>query len=181
MTNIRLKSIDQYMDVSSKNNYHSFHLKDSIEKRMARIHASSRDSSRTPMQWDSSPNAGFSKGKPWFYVNPNYKTINVANEAKDPYSILNFYKKCLYYRKNSEVALWGDYTEYYRFSNLIYVYKRTYKNKQLLIVCSFSRHSLPWRNIKEFRGRKGKLVLCNYPNPEHGRLKPYEARVYEYN
>lgn len=54
MTNIKLASIDQYVDVSSHNNYHTFHLKDSVEKRMERIHASSRDSARTPMQWDDS-------------------------------------------------------------------------------------------------------------------------------
>ena len=82
--------------------------------------------------------------------------------------------------ENSDVALWGDYKEYDRLSNQLYVYKRTYQQKSLLIVCSFSTHSLKWHNIKEFRGRKGKLVICNYPNPVHGMLKPYEARVYEY-
>ena len=157
MTNIKLASIDQYVDVSSHNNYHTFHLKDSVEKRMERIHASSRDSARTPMQWDDSKNAGFTTGKPWFYINPNYRKINVAAEEEQPFSILKLYR-----------------------SNQLYVYKRTYQQKSLLIVCSFSTHSLKWHNIKEFRGRKGKLVICNYPNPVHGMLKPYEARVYEY-
>ncbi|MCM1086942.1 MAG: alpha-glucosidase, partial [Muribaculaceae bacterium] len=142
MTNIRLDSIDKYMDVSSKNNYHSFHLKDSVAKRLARIHASSRDSSRTPMQWDSSENAGFTTGTPWFYINPNYHKINVADEEKDPQSILNFYRKCLEYRKKSEAALWGDYSEYYKYSERIFVYRRSYQNKRLLIVCSFSPHKL---------------------------------------
>lgn len=180
MTNIRLKSIDQYIDVSSKNNFHSFNLKDSLEKRMERIHASSRDSSRTPMQWDSSKNAGFTTGKPWFYVNPNYKQINVADEEKDPLSVLNFYRRCLHYRKQSDVALWGDYKEYYKTNSHFYVYTRTFKDNVLLIVCSFSSHNRHWNNLKEFHGQKGKLVLCNYPNPIHGMLKPYEARVYEY-
>lgn len=180
MTNIKLASIDQYVDVSSHNNYHTFHLKDSVEKRMERIHASSRDSARTPMQWDDSKNAGFTTGKPWFYINPNYRKINVAAEEEQPFSILKLYRRCLRYRKNSDVALWGDYKEYDRLSNQLYVYKRTYQQKSLLVVCSFSTHSLKWHNIKEFRGRKGKLVICNYPNPVHGMLKPYEARVYEY-
>ena len=180
MTNIQLDSIDKYIDVSSKNNYHSFHLKDSVAKRLARIHASSRDSSRTPMQWDSSENAGFTTGTPWFYVNPNYYKINVADEEKDPQSILNFYRRCLKYRKKSEAALWGDYTEYYKASECLFVYRRSYKNKHLLIVCSFSPYKLIWRNIREFRGRKGRLVICNYKNPKRGILKPYEARVYEY-
>lgn len=180
MTNIRLDSIDKYIDVSSKNNYHNFHLKDSVAKRLARIHASSRDSSRTPMQWDSSENAGFTTGTPWFYINPNYNKINVADEEKDPQSILNFYRKCLKYRKKSEVALWGDYAEYYKSSERLFVYRRSYKNKYLLIVCSFSPHKLKWHNIREFRGKKGHLAICNYKNPKRGILKPYEARVYEY-
>lgn len=181
MTNIRLKSIDQYLDVSSKNNYHRFHLKDSVEKRMARIHASSRDSSRTPVQWDSTKNAGFTTGRPWFYINRNYKKINVADQEKDPQSILNFYRKCIKYRKKSEAALWGSFTEYYKASEYLYVYKRSYKSKHLLIVCSFCPHRMIWRNIKEFRGKKGRIVICNYKRPEHGILKPYEARVYEYD
>ena len=132
------------------------------------------------LQWDDSKNAGFTTGKPWFYINPNYRKINVAAEEEQPFSILKLYRRCLRYRKNSDVALWGDYKEYDRLSNQLYVYRRTYQQKSLLIVCSFSTHSLKWHNIKEFRGRKGKLVICNYPNPVHGMLKPYEARVYEY-
>ena len=109
MTNIKLASIDQYVDVSSHNNYDTFHLKDSVEKRMERIHASSRDSARTPMQWDDSKNAGFTTGKPWFYINPNYRKINLAAEEEQPFGILKLYRRCLRYRKNSDVALWGDY------------------------------------------------------------------------
>ena len=104
----------------------------------------------------------------------------LQKDEEQPFSILKLYRRCLRYRKNSDVALWGDYKEYDRLSNQLYVYKRTYQQKSLLIVCSFSTYSLKWHNIKEFRGRKGKLVICNYPNPVHGMLKPYEARVYEY-
>ena len=42
------------------------------------IHAKSRDNARTPMQWDASEQAGFTRGKPWIKVTPNYKEINVA-------------------------------------------------------------------------------------------------------
>ena len=54
-----------------------------------------RDNSRTPMQWDDSTNAGFSEHKPWFPVNPNYTTINVAQQQQDKDSILNFYKQLI--------------------------------------------------------------------------------------
>ncbi|HAF26064.1 MAG TPA: glucohydrolase [Lachnospiraceae bacterium] len=181
MTNIRLKSIDQYIDVSSKTNYHRFHTKDPVEKRMERIYASSRDSARTPMQWDDSENAGFSSAKPWFYVNPNYRKINVKAEEADKYSILNFYRKCLNYRKNSDVILWGKYKEFFRGDNYIYMYERSYKGKSVLVVCSFADHEIKWRLPKAYAGKKGKLVICNYRTHDLRTLKPYEARVYEIN
>jgi oligo-1,6-glucosidase len=179
MTNIRLKSIDQYNDVSSKTNFERFHKDDPLWKRMARIYLSSRDSSRTPVQWDSSENAGFTKGEPWFYVNPNYKKINVADEEKDPLSILNFYRKCLAYRKNSEVALWGSYKEYFRADNYVYMYERELYGKRLLVVCSFADHEVKFRLPMSMVGKKGKLVICNYKSHTTRTLQPYEARVYE--
>lgn len=179
MTNIRLESIDQYVDVSSRTNFHRFHINDPIEKRMERIYLSSRDSARTPMQWDDSENAGFTTGKPWFYVNPNYTSINVRAEEADEYSILNFYRKCLSYRKKSDVVLWGTYKEYFRGDNYIYMYERCYKGKKILIVCSFADHDIAWRLPRDLAGKKGKLVICNYPSHSVRILRPYEARVYE--
>lgn len=181
MTNIRLKSIDQYIDVSSKNNYNTFHLKDSVEKRMARIHASSRDSARTPMQWDSTEYGGFTTGTPWFYVNPNYRDINVEKEEKEPDSVLNFYRKCLAYRKSSQVALWGDYREHFKHSNHIYMYERRWKQERLLVICSFSKTPIKFSLPKECKGGKWKLQLCNYKDsrPDDLILKPYETRIYK--
>ncbi len=184
MTNIRLSSIDQYIDVSSKNNYETFHKKDSEEKRMARIHASSRDSSRTPMQWNDSENAGFSRAKPWFTVNPNYKEINVEKEEKEPFSILNFYRKCLNYRKKSETALWGSYREYDKHNPVIYMYERRWKEKRLLVVCSFAEHRIGFSFPKGYEKLQGKIALCNYEladaSYEPCRLRPFEARIYEF-
>ena len=131
------------------------------------------------MQWSGAENAGFTTGKPWFYVNPNYKKINVEDEEKDPLSILNFYRKCLAYRKNSEVALWGTYKEYFRTDNYIYMYERALYGRKLLVVCSFADHDLKFKLPMEYTGKHGKLVICNYAEHEVRTLKPYEARVYE--
>ena len=196
MTNIKLDSIDKYVDVSSINNYHSFHVKDSIEKRLARIHASSRDSSRTPMQWDDSANAGFSTVTPWFHVNPNYREINVAKEEKEADSILNFYRKCLDYRKHSDVALWGSYREHDKWNSKLYVYSRSFGEEGLLVVCSFSAEPVRWELSKEYRNCDLRVALCNYEVEDLQKdtvevcdtkscgtksyiLRPYEARVYE--
>ena len=181
MTNIRLESIDQYIDVSSKNNYHTFHLKDSVKSRMARIHASSRDSARTPMQWDSTEHAGFTTGTPWFGVNPNYRDINVEVEETQPDSVLNFYRKCLEYRKHSEVALWGDYREHKKHSRQLYMYERRWKGERLLVICSFVGKPVRIQLPAECKGAKWKLQLCNYQDskPSDLMLRPYETRIYK--
>lgn len=186
MTNIALDSIDKYIDVSSITNYHKFHLKDSVEKRLARIHASSRDSSRTPMQWDATENAGFTAATPWFYVNPNYKEINVAAQEEDPNSILNFYRKCITYRKQSAVALWGDYRELNAGSRTIYMYERNLPKagakreaKKLLVICSFSERTQVFHLPGNYRNNQYKLVIGNYPKSNLTKLRPYEVRIYE--
>jgi len=75
-------------------------------------HLVGRDPERTPMQWDDSPNAGFSAPAVkdlWLPLAPNYKDVNVESELKDPRSTLNFYRNLLACRKASPALLWGDY------------------------------------------------------------------------
>ncbi len=182
MMNIRLTSIDQYVDVSSKTNYHTYHLKESVEERLKRIHVSSRDSSRTPMQWNDSVHAGFSDVNPWFYVNSNYKKVNVAEEEKDPDSILNFYRRCLALRKQSKTLIYGKYTEFFPKDPELFVYERVLDNERYLIICSFSRLPYKMRIPKPYKNANGELVLCNYSDApkKDNWLKPYEARVYRY-
>lgn len=182
MMNIRLTSIDQYVDVSSKTNYNTYHLKESVEKRLQRIHVSSRDSSRTPMQWDDSPHAGFSTVEPWFFVNSNYKKVNVAAEEKDDDSILNFYRRCIALRKSSETLIYGKYNEYFPKHKELYTYERALNNERYLIVCSFSRLPHRMRIPDSYNGCTGEMVLCNYSDEplKDNWLKPYEARVYRY-
>ena len=189
MTNIRLFSIDEYMDVSSKNNYHRYNIKDSVARRLERIYNSSRDSARTPVQWSEAANAGFSTSKPWFYVNENYHRINVENEERDPDSILNFYRKCLALRKKERTLLYGGYEEYDAENPHFYIYGRKWGGERFLILCSFSDRVRSVRLPKEYRQERGHLVLCNYPEDQgreedgrYGKLtfRPYEARVYRY-
>ena len=156
MTNIALDSIDKYNDVVSVYAYHHFHTHEPVEKRLRRIHISSRDSARTPMQWSASENAGFSEHEPWFYVNPNYKTVNAEAEDKDPESILNFYRKCLQLRKSSETLLKGSYREYRRFSSRIYMYERAYEGEKILVICSFSKKEIGCRIPRAFYKGSGK-------------------------
>ena len=178
MTNIRLGSIEEYEDVATKNAYHSFRRRQTEEKRLRHVHLASRDSARTPVQWNSSPNAGFSDVKPWFSVNPNYREVNAEKEEADSQSVLHFYRRCLRLRKGSDTLLWGDYREYFPQHPHLYVYERSCGTERILVVCSFSKKEQSWKLPKGYAWEGCTLLLCNYaeePVPE--RLRPYEARV----
>jgi glycosidase len=138
---------------------------------------SSRDSARTPVQWDDSENAGFTTGTPWFYVNQNYKTINVAQQEQDPDSILNFYKRVIKLRKTLPVVRYGRYKELRRRSRKLYMYTREMPGEKLLVVCSFSKRPMKLKVPLSFDLSNAKLILTNYPTTDT-RLQPYECRVY---
>jgi len=180
MTNIKLRSIEQYLDVASKNLYHMFHKNEPQEKRMQRIHVSSRDSARTPVQWSDAPNAGFSTAEPWFYVNQNYRTINAAAQENDPGSILNFYRRALELRKNCETLLFGGYREWFPGSAKLYMYERALEGERILVIISFRHSELRCRLPEGFSAGRGELLLGNYPEPEIGTLRPYEAQIWRW-
>ncbi|MGA7442175.1 MAG: alpha-glucosidase C-terminal domain-containing protein, partial [Candidatus Sulfotelmatobacter sp.] len=97
-----------------------------------------RDGERTPMQWDDSENAGFTKGTPWLPVPPTYKTHNVANESKDPDSILEFYKSVLKLRHTNDALLNGNYTAINESNANVLSYLRVYKDKAVVVSLNMS-------------------------------------------
>jgi alpha-glucosidase len=97
-----------------------------------------RDGERTPMQWDESQNAGFSKGKPWLAVPPTYKTHNVADESKNPDSVLSFYKKVLALRHSNPALLDGIYVPLNENDPHVLSYLRSYENQAVLVVLNMS-------------------------------------------
>ena len=97
-----------------------------------------RDGERTPMQWDNSPNAGFTKGIPWLPVPTSYETHNVATEKADPSSILNFYRNLLALRHKNAALLEGDYVAVNDADPNVYSYLRRYKDKAVLVAINLS-------------------------------------------
>jgi len=97
-----------------------------------------RDGERTPMQWDGSENAGFSKATPWLPVPPAYKTHNVAAEAQQPDSVLEFYKKVLKLRHTSRALLDGSYTPLHESDQNVFSYLRSYKGEVVLVALNMS-------------------------------------------
>jgi len=97
-----------------------------------------RDGERTPMQWDENENAGFSQTAPWLPVPPTAKTHNVADESKDPESVLTFYKKVLKLRHTNKALLEGTYTALNENDQNVLSYLRTYKGQAVLVVLNMS-------------------------------------------
>ena len=182
MLNINLPELEMYKDVMAQNNIDvatRFMPRSTAMKLLAR---SSRDNARTPVQWSAEENAGFTTGKPWFFVNENYREINVAGQEEDPNSLLNFYRRVLKFKKETPVAVWGDYKEYYPKDKNFYVYERSHEGKRLLVICSFSKKLLRFEAPEGFDLEKGELVLSNYDNHfvimNGFTSHPYEMRVY---
>ena len=179
MTNWRPESTSMYEDVQTRNQHPAW----PEEKRLALYHRASRDSARTPVQWTDGENAGFTTGTPWFYVNENYKDINVEQALHDPDSILNFYKKAIALRKSLPVVRDGSYQEYYRGSDKLYVYARETKEQKLLVICSFTDKPVRFQAPYNFSLGDMKLLLTNYDGTREENsflTRPYEARVYLY-
>jgi alpha-glucosidase len=97
-----------------------------------------RDGERTPMQWDNTPNAGFTKGIPWLPIPVSYRTHNVASEQKDQYSILVFYQNLLKLRHTNRALLDGDYVELNEDDPNVLSYLRRYKDQAVLVVINMS-------------------------------------------
>ncbi len=186
MLNIALDSIDDYKDVSMKNNYYgALKMHMNKEKAFSNAIKSTRDNSRTPVQWSSGENAGFSDGTPWFSINPNYKSINVEEEENDPNSVLNHYKKLIRFKKENKVAIYGSYKEYCKNSPYIYVYSREYMGEKLLVINSFTTKQIHFKVPKDFDINGKAPILCNYNNNSSCNntinLRPYESRVYYFH
>jgi oligo-1,6-glucosidase len=181
MSNIRFKNIEQYNDLQTRNRYYLF-LKESKEKAAAYLlnqQELSRDNSRTPMQWDASATAGFTKGKPWLPVNDNKTIVNVESSEKDQQSILHFVRNMIQLRKeNKEVLVYGKYTLLDKDNPDVYSYTREGGGKKLLIMLNFRSHAAMANSGLDLS--KAKVLIGNYAKPSgDGHLQSYEAVVLE--
>ena len=180
MTNWYPEDPELYEDVQTRWQYNNVATKRSPEKRLQRLWHGSRDSARTPVQWSDEPNAGFTTGTPWFYVNENYPEINVAQQEQDEESVLNFYRKAIKLRRELSCVRHGNYKEYGKLSGSFYTYSREDDKERLLVVCSFTSKTKKWKVPAGFDLGTAELLLANYPATSSTTLMPYETRVYHW-
>ncbi|CAI6087289.1 glycoside hydrolase family 13 protein [Cohnella sp. JJ-181] len=178
MTNVRYP-IEDYRDIELLNLYKERtgrgYPHDEV---MASIHAKGRDNARTPMQWDASPQAGFTSGEPWIRVNPNYSEINAAEQLKDPDSIFSYYRRLIALRKDRKAIVYGDYELLLPEHRDVFAYTRRLDGDTILVLCNFYGAHVSFDLPGTLTGDR-QLLIANYADePPRGTLRPYEARMY---
>ncbi len=186
MTNAKFNSIDDYQDVDTRNKYFGLKQKGGdIEAFLEGQKQTSRENSRTPFQWDSTVNSGFTTGKPWLKVNQNFATINAEVQEKDLNSVLNYFRKIVKLRKNNPVFIYGQYTLLDKENPNVYSYTRELDGKKMLIALNFSGENAIYE--PGFSLVNSKIISSNYNNNivadknNTPILRPYEAIIIEIN
>ena len=182
MINMPFQDISEYRDVESLN-FYNMKLKAgwNKEKIMEYLARNSRDNGRTPMQWDDTENAGFSKKTPWIAVNPSYKEINAKECLNDPDSVFYHYKKLVQLRKEKKVMVYGNFKMLYREHPKVFAYSRNYRNEQIIVICNFTSDKT---EVPQMNGLTEKnILLSNYENLMTDKnvlyLRPYEAIIFQ--
>ncbi len=184
MTNASFTDIREYRDLEAIDNYNDLIGRRGISKEEAlkMLRLKSRDNARTPMQWDDSAAAGFTKGIPWIGVNPNYKEINVRKCLEDDDSVFHYYQKLIKLRHEFPVITDGKYELLDADNDKVYSYLRKGEKEILVVICNFSDEILPYEQ-KVFSGENSRLLLSNDKNAAEMlsyrlELCPYGAYVY---
>jgi glycosidase len=179
MSNCRMR-MDEYDDIATHDQFRRALLAGiSEDHAMEFMYRRSRDNSRTPFHWDASENAGFTKGKPWLKVNPNYRTINVQAQMQAPQSVLAYYKKLIFLRQHSE---WSDALTYGEFQpaleayETLIAYRRIASDKSVWVIHNFS--AFPCEIEQE--DVSGEMILSNLDvGARQGKwvLQPYQSLI----
>lgn len=181
MTNYPFESIETFNDVAVKNDYQIVKAQGGdVDVLLAKYKDENRDNSRTPMQWDDTLNGGFTNGEPWFPVNPNYKSINVAQQLEDKHSVLQFYKDLIQLRKSNDVYVYGQFDLVDADNSQVFAYTRTLNDKKVLIVGNLTEKEA--KLDVPLDTNSASVKLYNYDgNVDIKHLRPYEACVMELN
>ena len=180
MVNAKFDKIEDYRDIEVFAEYEKVKnaggdLKQFIEDQKT---GGARDNGRTPFQWDSSTNGGFTTGTPWLKVNDNHTVLNVEAQDKDPNSVLNYFRKMVQLRKKNPVLVYGKYTLLDKENPNVYAYTRELEGKKVLVLLNFSA-----KNASVITGiniSRAKVLINNYTTPsKNNELRPYEAIVLE--
>lgn len=183
MTNVEFDNIKDYRDVETLNYYNEKIVDEEELELMKRIKITSRDNARTPMQWDKSENAGFTKATPWINVNSNYKEINVEDSLKDKNSIFYYYRDLINLRHENDVIVYGDVELICGEDENVFAYKRNLKNQEIIVILNFYNNKINFEIPAYLDIKELEIMISNYEDKiiENNviTLRPYECIVYK--
>ena len=185
MTNVYFDTIDDYNERYTVGKYNTMiEAGVSPEEALGKLRDMSRDNVRTPYQWDASPNAGFTTGKPWIKVNPRYPEINYAADRASKDSIFDYYKKLTALRKTHPAIVDGKFRFLLFEHPQVVMFLRECARETLLIIANFSNDKvqieLP-KDVTDYRWTRLVTNLENLAPSVSGRdaWQPWEAEIYE--
>lgn len=177
MTNAGFTKISDYRDMSLLNEYkHQQNIHGDLKKFMQQIQFSSRDNGRTPFQWDSTQQTGFTTGTPWIQINKNHTYLNKAAEDRDSSSVLNYFRKMVAFRKSHPILVYGKYQLLEKTNPDLYIYTRELNGKKILVILNFRSHNIDLPSGINLQNAS--LLIDNYGTHVEKSLQPYEARIY---
>ncbi|UTE77325.1 alpha,alpha-phosphotrehalase [Rossellomorea sp. KS-H15a] len=185
MTNPKFTSIEEYRDVESLNTFNILKEQGRTEEEILEIlRHKSRDNSRTPVQWNSDENAGFTSGTPWIPVAKNYQEINAEQALEDGNSVFYHYQKLNRLRKEYDIIVDGDYQLILEDHPDIFAYVRNGDGEKLFVVNNFyareTQFTLP--DEVNVEGWSSEVLISNYEDAKNVytqiSLRPYESVVF---
>ena len=180
MTNMYFPTIEDYNDPDAKNTYRQQLLAGATpQQALQQAQMISRDNARTPMQWDTTPNAGFTGGKPWLGINPNYLQINVESQKQDPHSVYHCYQKLIALRKEHPALSRGDLEILPAANDALFALKRSCPGETLLSFHNFSVE--PVQIPASLLPASPEVLLSSYDREggyEGSILRPYESVIF---
>jgi oligo-1,6-glucosidase len=175
MTNYPWSGIDEFRDIESVNHWAAaLALGEDPADVLAGLRARSRDNARTPMQWDSSAQAGFTTGTPWLPVNPDFTHLNVAAQRSDPDSVLAHYRRLIALRHSEPAVAHGDFTMLLPDDPSVYAFTRAWSGVELLVLCNVSPSPAA---VAVDGWDDAALLLGTHGTGGTGPLQPWESRV----
>lgn len=178
MVNMQMKSMDESQDIEAQNGWREAQKRGIPEAAFLKAaNYAGRDNARTPMQWSTDENAGFTTAKPWMPINPSFEKINVAQQSLEEQSILSFFTRMIALRKQNAILTYGAYHPISCSPDSLFIYTRVGDKEKWWIVLNFSNESVKLPDL--INTQVFMLMMNNYRSLENNMLKPWQALVFK--
>ncbi|MFE8148440.1 alpha-glucosidase [Brenneria goodwinii] len=185
MTNFPFKTVKDFEDVEVRGLWKVLVESGKVpaDEFLEHIRQTSRDNARTPMQWNTAINGGFSKGTPWLAVNPNYSQINAASQINAQDSVYSYHRELIALRRQTPALIYGEYNDLDPQHSKIFAYTRTLGDQQYLVVINFTHDNVEWdipngkKVVKTLISNRSEQTAA--PGESHLTMKPWQAAIFQ--